>query len=233
MQIFVTIILASASLLSIARFSLLPRKFAAMLAIALAMLPPLAHSRLAVSSLTTSTKAFESMEFLQNSCVLIIVQEILVVIIGFSLLEDHVEERTPRKWKFAVFVPSILLPPALMYLQMWCFNHFLNVPFRVITTVLTLLMPCVVLGIGEILRRCISKEDLLLKMLALEWCLLLLGMFVPLTATASFAPSGQEAPFRLMPLLWLAAPVFASAFVHLIIRMTRNHCHHVDHYSNT
>ena len=130
--------------------------------------------------------AFESVEYLQNRCVLIVVQELLAIIFGFSLMENHTEGSRAAKWKYAAFLPSALVPSAVQYLQMWCFNHFLDIPFQRITLALCIALPVMVLIIGELLRRAIPQDTLILKLFSMEWILLLLAMFVPLAATAGF-----------------------------------------------
>ncbi|MBO7621203.1 MAG: hypothetical protein J6T06_11880, partial [Victivallales bacterium] len=129
MQLFIAIILAAAAFQSVARMALLPRKWTLLLALLVAAVPPLSQRQLTETSMTEALSAFESVEYLQNRCVLIVVQELLAIIFGFSLMENHTEGSHAAKWKYAAFLPSALVPSAVQYLQMWCFNHFLDIPF--------------------------------------------------------------------------------------------------------
>ena len=222
MQLFIAIILAAAAFQSMARMALLPRKWTLLLVVLVAAVPPLSQRQLTEASMAETLSAFESVEYLQNRCVLIVVQELLAIIFGFSLMENHAEGSHAAKWKYAAFLPSALVPSAVQYLQMWCFNHFLDIPFQRITLALSIALPVMVLAIGELLRRVIPQDTLILKLFSMEWILLLLAMFVPLAATAGFVAAPATADdMRLLPLLWLFIPVLFSAVVIYLYRIIK------------
>ena len=232
MQLFIAIILAAAAFQSMARMALLSRKWALLLALLMAVIPPLSQRHLTEISMADMKTAFESVEYLQNRCVLVIVQELLAIIFGFSLLEDYTDGRHAATWKFAAFLPSALLPSAVQYLQMQCFNHFLDMSFRTITIVLSIALPVAVLFVSELLRRAIPQETLILKLFSMEWILLLLAMFVPLAATAGFVAAPLTAnDIRLLPLLWLCLPVFFSMAVVFCYRKIKEIIH-VKYHAN-
>ena len=83
MQLFIAIILAAAAFQSVARMALLPRKWTLLLALLVAAVPPLSQRQLTETSMAEALSAFESVEYLQNRCVLIVVQELLAIIFGF------------------------------------------------------------------------------------------------------------------------------------------------------
>ena len=232
MQLFIAIILAAAAFQSVARMALLPRKWTLLLALLVAAVPPLSQRQLTETSMAEALSAFESVEYLQNRCVLIVVQELLAIIFGFSLMENHTEGSHAAKWKYAAFLPSALVPSAVQYLQMWCFNHFLDIPFQRITLALCIALPVMVLIIGELLRRAIPQDTLILKLFSMEWILLLLAMFVPLAATAGFVAAPITADdVRLLPLLWLFIPVLFSAVVIYTYRIIKGKLH-VKYHAN-
>ena len=232
MQLFIAIILAAAAFQSVARMALLPRKWTLLLALLAAAVPPLSQRQLTETSMAEALSAFESVEYLQNRCVLIVVQELLAIIFGFSLMENHTEGSHAAKWKYAAFLPSALVPSAVQYLQMWCFNHFLVIPFQQITLALCIALPVMVLIIGELLRRAIPQDTLILKLFSMEWILLLLAMFVPLAATAGFVAAPITADdVRLLPLLWLFIPVLSSAVVIYMYRIIKGKLH-VKYHAN-
>ena len=232
MQLFIAIILAAAAFQSVARMALLPRKWTLLLALLAAAVPPLSQRQLTETSMAEALSAFESVEYLQNRCVLIVVQELLAIIFGFSLMENHTEGSHAAKWKYAAFLPSALVPSAVQYLQMWCFNHFLDIPFQRITLALCVALPVMVLIIGELLRRAIPQDTLILKLFSMEWILLLLAMFVPLAATAGFVAAPITADdVRLLPLLWLFIPVLFSAVVIYMYRIIKGKLH-VKYHAN-
>ena len=232
MQLFIAIILAAAAFQSVARMALLPRKWTLFLALLVVTVPPLSQRQLTETSMAEMLSAFESVEYLQNRCVLIVIQELLVIIFGFSLMENHTEGSHAAKWKYAAFLPSMLVPSAVQYLQMWCFNHFLDIPFQRITLALCIALPVMVLIIGELLRRAIPQDTLILKLFSMEWILLLLAMFVPLAATAGFVAAPITADdVRLLPLLWLFIPVLFSAVVIYTYRIIKGKLH-VKYHAN-
>lgn len=232
MQLFIAIILAAAAFQSVARMALLPRKWTLLLALLAAAVPPLSQRQLTETSMAEALSAFESVEYLQNRCVLIVVQELLAIIFGFSLMENHAEGSRVAKWKYAAFLPSALVPSAVQYLQMWCFNHFLDIPFQRITLALCFTLPIMVLFIRELLRRAIPQDTLILKLFSMEWILLLLAMFVPLAATAGFVAAPVTADdMCLLPLLWLFIPVLFSAVVIYLYRIIKGKFH-VKYHAN-
>lgn len=232
MQLFIAIILAAAAFQSVARMALLPRKWTLFLALLVVTVPPLSQRQLTETSMAEMLSAFESVEYLQNRCVLIVIQELLVIIFGFSLMENHTEGSHAAKWKYAAFLPSMLVPSAVQYLQMWCFNHFLDIPFQRITLALCIALPVMVLFIGELLRRAIPQDTLILKLFSMEWILLLLAMFVPLAATAGFVAAPITADdVHLLPLLWLFIPVLFSAVVIYMYRIIKGKLH-VKYHAN-
>ena len=232
MQLFIAIILAAAAFQSVARMALLPRKWTLLLALLAAAVPPLSQRQLTETSMAEALSAFESVEYLQNRCVLIVVQELLAIIFGFSLMENHAEGSRVAKWKYAAFLPSALVPSAVQYLQMWCFNHFLDIPFKRITLVLCIVLPVLVVMMGDLLRRAIPQDTLILKLFSMEWILLLLAMFVPLAATAGFVAAPVTADdMRLLPLLWLFIPVLSSAVVIYLYRIIKGKLH-VKYHAN-
>ena len=231
MQLFIAIILAAAAVQSMARMALLPRKWTLLLAVLVAAVPPLSQRHLTELSMADMKAAFESVEYLQNRCVLVVIQELLAILSGFSLLEDHMNGTRLAPWKYMAFLPSALLPSAVQYLQMRCFNHFLDTPFRTITWTLSAVLFVTVLLVGELLRHAIQQDTLILKLFSMEWILLLLAMFVPLAATAGFVAAPITDGVRLLPLLWLFIPVLLSAVVIYMYRIIKGKLH-VKYHAN-
>lgn len=231
MQLFIAIILAAAAFQSMARMALLPRKWTLLLAMLVAAVPPLSQRHLTELSMADMKTAFESVEYLQNRCVLVVIQELLAILSGFSLLEDHMDGTRSAPWKYVAFLPSALLPSAVQYLQMQCFNHFLDTPFRTITWTLSAVLCVTVLLVGELLRHAIQHDTLILKLFSMEWILLLLAMFVPLAATAGFVAAPITNDVRLLPLLWLCLPVLFSMAAFIGYRKIKDK-YHVKYHAN-
>ena len=108
MQLFIAIILAAAAFQSMARMALLPRKWTLLLAVLVAAVPPLSQQHLTELSMADMKAAFESVEYLQNRCVLVVIQELLAILSGFSLLEAHMDGTRSAPWKYVAFLPSAL-----------------------------------------------------------------------------------------------------------------------------
>ena len=157
-------------------------------------------------------KAFEFTESLQNWCVILVIQELLTMFLGYGLLGKYqMCERIDRKMALVAFCPSFLVPVGILYMQMICFNHFLQLPFTGITLFLTLAVPAGILFTTEILRGMFSMESRILKGFSMEWILLMLAMFTPLAATADFTFSKDFSEgMELRPLGILMLPVLAG-----------------------
>ena len=126
---------------------------------------------------------------------------------------------------------SALLPSAVQYLQMQCFNHFLDTPFRTITWMLSAVLFITVLLVSELLRHAIQQDSLILKLFSMEWILLLLAMCAPLAAPSGFVAAPITDDVRLLPLLWLCLPVLFSMAAFIVYRKIKDK-YHVKYHAN-
>ena len=233
MQLFVSLVLLAASLQSIVRLSLLPRRWTVLLACFCALVPVAAQPWLAGVSQSKALAAFESMVYLQNWCTLLCVQEILAMMIGGSLMADVLLQRPRRRWKFLAFLPSLLLPAGILYLQMLCFNHFLSSSFAQITGGLASICLAVVLMLGEAARHLGTRESQMLRLFHFEWVLLFLAMFVPLAATVDFAFEPELLNgVDLRPLLLLSGIVLTSSVLLFFVKKILWH-RYVQHHTDS
>ena len=188
MTVFITFVLAMAAFQSFSKLSLLSRKWELPLAALLLVLPFLFEHRIAQASMLTLSSELSSSAILENWCALVVIQELFTLTVGFSLLEDlagNGKLKPAGYWKFLVFLPSVLLPAGVLYLQMYLFNILPGMKFRTLTWLLAAGMLLTVFLIPEIirlLRR--DPEERIRTILHAEYFLVLPAIFLPVAADA-------------------------------------------------
>ena len=138
MTLFIISVLLLAGAQSFCKLSLLPRKWSWGITAALFPLPFCFESAIASSNMHQVNSVLSSPATLENWCALAVIQELLVLTAGFSLLEDRqqavpgtgVWKKALKFCKYAVFLPSLLCPAGILYLQMYLFNRFPEWDFR-------------------------------------------------------------------------------------------------------
>lgn len=218
MTYFITALLLAAGLQSGGKLSLLPRRFSIPITLLAGGLPWMLQEQLARTNLGELNRALSGAATLREYCALVVIQELLVMVAGFSLLADFESERRPKWWKFLVFVPSLLVPAGVLYLQLACFNLLVRWEFKTITAVLSAAVPMAALLLEEALR--FFRRDRTSRALALfhfEWILLLLAIFLPVAASAGGLAGLDSFDWGAVP-AWgvLAAPVAVGAACHWI-----------------
>ncbi len=213
MGLFIAALLTAAALQSCGKLALLPRRFAVPAALLGALPPWLFEERLARTNLGELNRALCTADTLREYCALVVIQELLVMAAGLSLLAEFESGGRVRWWKYLVFVPSLLFPVGVLYLQLTCFNVLVQWEFRTVTLALSAGVPAVVIAIGEgfrLLRR--DRMELALDLFHFEWILLLLALFLPVTAGADRLAGFGSFDWRALP-AWgvLLLPVAAGA----------------------
>ena len=212
MIIFITAVLVMAALQSFSKLSLLPRKWEFLLAALLFPLPFLFENRIAQTSMQNLNAELSSASTLENWCALVVIQELFTLAAGFSLLDDTGRSDLPKQGlrhnlrylKYLVFLPSVLLPAGVLYLQMYLFNALPGMKFRTLTWLLAVGIPLLAILIPELLRLLKrDPESRILTVLHTEYFLVLPAIFLPVAANAHLAPGGDEG-FPLDSLLTLA-----------------------------
>ena len=212
MIVFITTVLLLAALQSFGKFSLLPRRWEILQALCLAGLPFLFDERIAGTSMQALNAALFNAEILENWCALVVIQELFTLAAGFSLLDDlsrsDLPRRGPRHYlrylKYLVFLPSLLLPAGVLYLQMYLFNVLPDIQFRTLTWLLAGGIPVLSVLIPELLRLLRTDlEERILLVLHAEYFLVLPAIFLPVAANAHLAPGGDDS-FPVNSLLVLA-----------------------------
>ena len=200
MIVFITSVLLLAALQSFCKLALLPRRWELLSAALLFPLPFLFEERIARTSMQTLNAALSGAATLENWCALVVIQELFTMSAGFSLLSDT-DAPAPRKrgylhylryLKYLVFLPSVLLPAGVLYLQMFIFNAVPSVEFRRLSWLLALGLPPLMILIPEVirlLRR--DREARILTVLHAEYFLVLPAIFLPVAANARFVPAGD------------------------------------------
>ncbi|MBO4630683.1 MAG: hypothetical protein J5858_02040 [Lentisphaeria bacterium] len=212
MIIFITAVLVMAALQSFSKLSLLPRKWEFLLAALLFPLPFLFESRIAQTSMQTLNADLSNASALENWCALVVIQELFTLAAGFSLLDDTGRSDLPKQGlrhylrylKYLVFLPSLLLPAGVLYLQMYLFNALPGMKFRTLTWLLAGGIPLLSILVPELFRLLRGElEERILLVLHAEYFLVLPAIFLPVAANAHLAPGGDDS-FPVNSLLVLA-----------------------------
>ena len=212
MIIFITVVLVMAAFQSFSKLALLKRKWEFLLAALLLPLPFLFEGRIAQTSMQTLNGDLSNAATLENWCALVVIQELFTLVAGFSLLDDTGRSDLPkagvrhclRTLKYLVFLPSVLLPAGVLYLQMYLFNALPGMKFRTLTWLLTAGLLVIVILIPEmirLLRR--NPEARILTVVHAEYFLVLPAVFLPVAANARLVP-GENDRFPVDSLLVLA-----------------------------
>ena len=152
MTLFISAVLIAAAFQSFCKLALLPRRWEFLTALLLMPLPFFFEGRIARTSLVGIDTALSGAETLESWCALVVIQELFSLMAGFSLLAEHESGERVKRWKYAVFLPSALLPAGVFYLQMLLFNEFPNFEFRTITVWLAVLLPAAGIAVSELTR---------------------------------------------------------------------------------
>ena len=189
------------------------------------------EERIANSSMLELNQVLTDPGILNNWCAIIVIQELITLIAGFSLLADWAEDTLSakniirkylKKLKYVIFLPSVLLPAGILYFQMYLFNHYLQKDFRALTylTVLSVLVALTVVSLGtKLLYRKMEKR--ILTVLHAEYILLLPAIFLPVAAHAKLMPSDEVFDLR-NPLLLIAGFAAVIIIFTAIFYITKN-----------
>lgn len=260
MTLFIAAVLVAAGFQSFCKLALLPRRWEFLVAALLIPLPFVFEGEIARTSLAALNASLTGADTLKNWCALIVIQELFTLVAGFSLLSDVESDGENRMekwpiplqripffrlackltapWKYLVFLPSVLLPAGVFYLQTRLFNALPDFEFRTITLWLAAGLPLTGILFTELvrlLRR--DRETRILTVLHVEWVLILCAIFLPVAAAAQLTPGGDDTATETASLLALgvlAAPVLLSAIIfYLYHKFKRKKCHHVKRYPNS
>ena len=154
-----------------------------------------------------------------NWCALVVIQELFTLTVGFSLLEDragNAKLKPAGYWKYLVFLPSVLLPAGVLYLQMYLFNILPGVKFRTLTWLLAaglLLTVFIIPELVRLLRR--DPEERILTVLHAEYFLVLPAIFLPVAANARLVSRENDIALTdtLLLLAGLAGMILFSGIV--------------------
>ncbi len=237
MTLFITAVLILAAVQSFCKFSLIPRRWELPLVLFLAGLPFCFEERIASSSLQELNTVLSSPETLSNWCALVVIQELISLVAGFSLLAGRGEEDKKRSgwrkyigvWKYLVFFPSLLLPTGALYLQMYLFNRLVNWDFNRISWVLAAALPLALVITAELFRLFYRNiERRILAVMHLEYFLLLPAIFLPVAATAELIPDtagGTLSPDSWFLILLLLAFEIVTTLIFYIYRRKKYYVH--------
>ena len=194
MDLFILMILFAAWLQSMLKLTLVPRLFRWGILI-LAVLPVFFFKdRLAACSFQSLGAFLADSTNLKDFCALIVIQELLALLLGFSLLKNRELGRRNKFWKYAALLPSLLLPAGAMYVEAVAFNTLIRYDFNTIMWVTALGLVCISALFCELLPF-ITGRGLMEKIssaLHATWILVLLAVCLPAAADGQFSARAEH-----------------------------------------
>ena len=211
-------VLAAAWMQSVMKLTLLPRTVRWGI-LAMAVFPAfLCKTTLMRFNLHSIDRFLSNAENLKDFCALVVVQELLALLAGLSLLKERELGENVHRWKYLA-LPSLLLPVVVMYLTALGFNRLVRYEFDTLLWwsaggfVLVSALSCEVWGlVHSTERRRVSAA------LAGSWMLVLLAVFLPAAAGGELSQGGGAAgsepvrDFAILGILTLVVALSALAF---------------------
>ena len=221
MQIFIAVVLIFAVFQSNLKILLLPRIYGIIFAVTSGLLCLLLGNNTASSSIIEEFAKYNTLGFLQNWCVVLLIQEFAATIAGAKLLQAKSENSKLKVIYFFAFFPSVLIIAGVFYLKLVTYNQFLEIDFQVINYLLAIICPALLLFSGEIIRFLARKNNNLLieAIMQSELLLLLAGIFIPVIAQAELYRANaieSDIILTLKLFIYLGIFVITSAFVSIL-----------------
>lgn len=219
MEIFIVAVLAAAWMQSVMKLTLLPRALRWSI-LAMAAVPAfLCRTTLMRFNLHSIDRFLANAENLKDFCALVVVQELLALLAGLSLLKERELGEKVHRWKYLALLPSLLLPVVVMYLTVLGFNRLVRYEFDTLLWwstggfVFVSALSCEVWGmIHPTERKRVSAA------LAGSWMLVLLAIFLPASAEGKLSQGADGTSFEpgrdfaVLGILTLVVALSALAF---------------------
>ncbi len=212
-------VLAAAWLQSVMKLTLLPRAVRWGVLALVAVPAFLCKATLMRFNLHSIDRFLSNAENLKDFCALVVVQELLALLAGLSLLKERELGEKVHRWKYLALLPSLLLPVVVMYLTVLGFNRLVCHEFNTILWwasggfMLLSACSCEVWGLIHPLER-----ERVSAVLTGSWMLVLLAIFLPaaaegkLTQGADGTSSEPGRDFAILGILILVVALSALAF---------------------
>lgn len=222
---FILLILFAAWLQSMLKLTLLPR-WIRWIILAAAMLPVFFFKdRLASCNLQMIEEFLSNGDNLRDLCALVVIQELLALVIGLSLLKERELGIRVHKWKYLALLPSLLLPVGAMYAEALAFNTILRYSFTQIMWGVGVLLVLFSAG-GCELFACLRRTmlDKISAAMTATWMLLLLAVFMPSAVEGRLSPGdGLPTEDWLRNLAILGILTLLTAFSAVGFQLYRNY----------
>ena len=220
MALFISAVLLAAAVQNCGKLTLLNRKVQYLLVLLAAVLPVILKSQAENTSLLEFRKLMGNAATLNELCAMVIIQEFVNIILGFSLLQEDKTKRSGKwfsqfagKIKYLAFLPSILFFYGAWYLQMYLFNRFTGYSFENLTWLMMLTLPTGALIIMESMRLLYRDHTRrILAVMHLEYILIITAIFLPVAADAKLVHRDANFDFRQSVILLLLFGAVAAVF---------------------
>ncbi len=236
MQIFVILVLGGAALLSAFKLALLPRLWR-IGAVAVVLLPVLLFQRdVANVNFGRVVERMANTASLESICLLVVVQELVMLVIGWRLLDVRRVRRSRMRWRLVSLLPSLLLPGGALYLELFVFNAFPSHDFTVLALCVYFTLSIVLLLIAELARLLAAGRDsLVAAVVGIDYFLLLATVFLPVAVSSELSRSPDVDTIggaALLTLGVLAGITLVFFLLHWTIQKIEEHIYAL-HHSNS
>ncbi len=223
MESFIVVILAAAWIQSVLKLTLIPRIWRAGILAAATIPAFLFKNGLMKFNLQMIDRFLSDANNLNDFCALIVIQELLALLAGLSLLKERELDEPVHRWKYLALLPSLLLPVAVMYLTAVGFNHLVRYEFNTIllwTAGGFIVFSALVCELWGMIRPALTGR--ISAALTGSWMLVLLPIFLPAAATGQLSRGGdgQETDWK-RDLLILGSLVLLTAFSAITTQLYR------------
>lgn len=185
------VILATAWIQSVLKLTLLPRIWRTGILAAATIPVFLFKTGLMKFNLQMIDRFLSDTNNLNDFCALIVIQELLALLAGLSLLKERELGKPVHRWKYLALLPSLLLPVTVMYLTAVGFNHLVRYEFGTIlwwTAGGFVVFSALVCELWGMIRPTLTGR--ISAALTGSWMLVLLAIFLPAAATGQLSRSG-------------------------------------------
>lgn len=186
------VILAAAWIQSVLKLTLAPRLWRWGILIAAVIPAFLFKAGLMKCNLQTIDRFLSDANNLRDFCALIVIQELLALPTGLSLLKERELGEKIHVWKYLSLLPSLLLPVVVMYLTAVGFNRLVRYEFSTIlwwTTGGFAALTALVCEFPGLVRQPLIGR--ISATLTGSWMLVLLAIFLPAAAEGKLSQGGN------------------------------------------
>ncbi len=103
-------------------------------------------------------------QLMTDFVVLIVIEAIAGVLLAIFMIRNHYGEKVKKGFKFLIYIPGIMVFPALFYFESFIFLQIHNIAFKTLALAIALLLPFILLVLKYGLKYLIPEFDLRIEL---------------------------------------------------------------------